>query len=250
MNLLDPHDWYWLIPIALFAVTLAGLVKGAMGVGMGMVALPILSLIIPPTQAIGLIVVPVLMSNFVQVVEHGQFVYTAKRFRWILVVQLVVLTVTVHLASGLSTEDMRDAFACVVLFAVVLMASRLRVHIKPSQEVAAGIVAGAIAGVMGGISSMTGPVLITYLMALQLKREEFVGSISVIYLINSLVMYTAMMWVGNFGVYELLMSCVGLLPMWLGMIVGKKIRMRLSEKAFRAALLLFLSGLALTLLLK
>jgi uncharacterized membrane protein YfcA len=49
---------------------------------------------------------------------------------------------------------------------------------------------------------------------------------------------------------ELLVSCATVVPMLLGLALGKRIRYRLSEKRFRALLLAFLLVLATVLLFK
>lgn len=250
MSEFQPAAWLVFILAGALIVMSAGIVKGAMGVGMGMLAVPMLSLFVPPSQAIGLMVVPVLWSNVVQTVERGSPLYSVKRFRWLIVSQLVSVVLTVRLTSSLSAEQMNVMFACAILVSVLLMATRPNVRIAPRYETAASMLAGVTAGVMGGVSSLTSPVLITYLMALNLKREEFIGSISVIYLFGSVFMYAAMIWFGRFGAFELAVSCATVLPMLLGLMLGKKIRSRLSEKLFRLLLLGFLTVLALVLLFK
>jgi uncharacterized protein len=236
MSEFQPAAWLVFLLAGAVIVLAAGIVKGAMGVGMGMLAVPMLSLFVPPAQAIGLMVVPVLWSNVVQTIERGSPIYSVKRFRWLIVSQLLSVVLTVRLTSSLSADQMNVMFACAILVSVLLMATRPNVRIAPRHETAASVLAGITAGVMGGVSSLTSPVLITYLMALNLKREEF--------------MYSAMVWYGRFGAFELLVSCATVLPMLLGLALGKKIRYRLSETRFRALLLAFLTVLATVLLFK
>jgi len=123
-------------------------------------------------------------------------------------------------------------------------------EIMPEQERWMGPVVGAIAGIMGGVSTLTGPIVITYLMALRLKREEFIASISIIYLLGSLPTYIAMLWYGRFGFNEVALSALALLPMFVGLRFGKAIRRFLSEIAFRRVLIGFLVILALMLVVK
>ena len=44
-----------------------GLVKGTLGFGMPMVALPIIAFIIPPTTAMILLCAPIFLTNFLQI---------------------------------------------------------------------------------------------------------------------------------------------------------------------------------------
>jgi uncharacterized membrane protein YfcA len=87
-------------------------------------------------------------------------------------------------------------------------------------------------------------------MALKLSREQFIGSISIVYLAASIPMYGAMLWYERFGWVEVGLSALGLIPMFLGLKIGKALRHRLSEEMFRKLLLIYLFVLAIVLTLK
>lgn len=85
-----------------------------------------------------------------------------------------------------------------LLVAVAWMSLQPNVLISPRFENLACIVVGVLAGLMGGLSTLTGPFIITLLMALRLSREQFIGSISIVYLFGSIPMYGAMLWYERF----------------------------------------------------
>ena len=109
---------------------------------------------------------------------------------------------------------------------------------------------GALSGALGGVSSAMGPLLITYLVALRLTREQFVGSVSVLNLFGALPLYLSLIAVGILGWPQALMSLLALAPVSLGMMAGKQLRQRVSEQRFRTLLLFFLTGVALILLIR
>lgn len=227
-----------------------GVVKGTLGVGLPLVAVPLLSLVIPAPLAIGLLAVPVLASNGLQAVQGGRLFYALRRFAPLMLAQLVATLLAVYWSRALSIQALNSLIAFTVLTAVVVMVLQPRGEVTPRQERWAGPVIGIIAGAMGGVSSMTGPILITYLMALRLPREEFVGSISIIYLLGAIPMYGAMLWWGRFGWTEVAWSCLALVPVVLGMRMGAVLRRRMSDRGFRLALFAFLTILAVLLLVK
>lgn len=202
------------LPWLLFAVALltGGLVKGALGVGLPLVAVPLLSLGMPPHLAIALLVVPVLASNFWQAVEGGRLVPSLQRFGGLIAAQFLATVLTVRMTLALSASQ--------------------------------------LSAMLGGVSSLTGPVIITYLMALRLRRDEFVGSISIIYLSAALPLYGAMLLFGRLGPTELTGSLLALVPMAAGLLAGKALRQHLDDNRFRRVLLVFLIVLAILLLLK
>lgn len=227
-----------------------GVVKGTLGAGLPLVVVPLLSLIMPAPQAIGLTVLPVLVSNLLQAIEGGRLRVAMRGFSSLMLAQLAGTLVAVHLSQHLTLKEINSAIALTVFSAVVLMVFQPRGAVQTRHRIWADPLVGAIAGLMAGISSLTGPILITYLMALRLPRDEFVGSISIIYLFGALPLYGAMLAWGRFGWTEVAWSCLALAPMVLGMRLGAALRHRLSEIVFRRVLLAFLLALSATLLVK
>ncbi len=241
----------WLA-LALGALMLAtgGLVKGALGAGLPLVVIPLLSLLIPAPQAMGLLVVPVLASNLLQAWQGGRLGLALRRFGPLMLAQLLATVLAVYWSQRLSVRGLNIAIALTVITAVAIMALQPSGQGLARHERWAGPLVGALAGALGGISTITGPILITYLMALRLPREQFVGSISIIYFFGAVPMYAAMLWWGRFGWAEVGWSCLAVAPVYAGMHLGAQLRRRMSEALFRRVLLGFLLVLALALLLK
>lgn len=240
------------VPWALFALAfvLGGIVKGALGVGLPLVAIPLLSLGIPAPTAIALLVIPVLSSNLWQAIEGGRLVSSLRRFGGLIAAQVLATVLMVRMTLALSAEQINAMMAGAVLLSVTLMALRPTLRIAPSRERIVGTGIGLLSGLLGGVSSLTGPVIITYLMALKLDRETFIGSISIIYLAGALPLYGAMLYFGSMDAAKFSLSALALLPMGLGLMAGKALRHRLDENRFRRLLLAFLTLLAALLLLK
>ena len=69
-------------------MVMGGLVKGTLGVGLPLVAVPLLSLLLPAPQAMGLLVVPVLASNLLQAWQGGRLGFALRRFGPLMLAQL------------------------------------------------------------------------------------------------------------------------------------------------------------------
>lgn len=232
------------------AFLLGGLVKGTLGIGLPLVAVPLLSLGLPPAQAMALMVVPVLASNLWQARESGISWPGVRRFWPILATLPLCTLITVPFTLAMSDDTLRNVIAAAVLLAVVLNALPLRLTISPDKERWCSAAVGLLSGVMGSVSALTGPLVISYLVSLRLAREVFVGTISVIYLSSAMALYGSMAVQGRITERELVLSCLALLPVGLGMSVGKRLRGRLSEAMFRGVLLGFLVAVAGLLLLR
>ncbi|KNE24585.1 MULTISPECIES: sulfite exporter TauE/SafE family protein [Achromobacter] len=228
----------------------AGVVKGTLGVGLPLFAVPLLSLVLPPPTAISLLVVPVLISNLWQAIQADKPIMYAARFKWLSLSLLVSTVVSVRLSLALPTDLLSLLVAASVICAVVLMMYKPEGAIPRKKELPLGVAVGILAGMMGGLSSMTGPFIITYLLALKLPRDEFVGSISIIYLFGMIPLYLALAYYGRLGLVETSMSMLAIVPMALGMFIGRRMRTFLSEEAFRRVLLGFLASVAVLLVSK
>ena len=226
-----------------------GVVKGTLGIGLPLVSVPLLSLFIAPTQAIALVSMPVLVSNAWQAWGSGN-AQAVRRFAPLIVAQLVATLLTVPLTLSMSVGALNATLAVVVLLAVALLALPIRVQVAPVHERAWSAGIGTVSGVMGGMSSLTGPLIISYLLSLRLSREEFIGSISLIYLGSAIPLYGSMAWHGRLGGSDLLLSALALVPMALGLALGKRLRSHLSDVWFRRMLLVLLSVVAVVLAFK
>jgi len=195
-------------------------------------------------------VVPVLSSNLWQAIDGGRLLQSLRRFRALIGVQIIATVLTVRLTLALSTSQLNVLLACVLLLGVAIMAFQPTLRVSPNHEEAVGTGIGLFSGLLGGVSALTGPVVITYLMSLKLDRDVFVASISVIYLSAALPLYGSMLWFHRIAPSDIVLSALAMLPMAAGLFLGKTLRQRLPEAVFRKLLLVFLTLLAILLLLK
>lgn len=237
-----------LLALVAGAFVLGGLVKGLLGVGLPLVVVPLLALVIPSPKAIALMGIPILLTNVWQAADGGHIGYALRRFATMLVPMVITTALTVRLTLGLPVSTLNTLVAAALLLAIALMVWHPKLDIEPRSERRWGAVVGMLTGAMGGVSSLMGPLVISYLVALGLDRERFIGSISIIYLAGALPLYLSMAALGVFGMPEAILSTLALAPVFAGMALGKRMRRHVSEIAFRRLLLGFLTVVALLLL--
>ena len=236
--------------ICILAFILGGLVKGTLGVGLPLLAVPLMSMVIPSPRAIGMVAVPVVLSNLWQMIDSRRIVQGWLRFWPLIIMQLISTVLTVKFTLSLDAHQMNQMVAGSMLLALVLMVLKPTFEVAPAAEKKASAVVGLLSGLLGGVSSLTGPVIITYLMALKLSREEFIGCISIIYLSSGLPLYLAMLYYGRMDLTDLTYSAMALVPMALGLMLGKMIRNKMSENAFRLILYVYLVVMSIALLVR
>jgi uncharacterized membrane protein YfcA len=250
MEFLLSTDTVLIIAACAAAILFGGIVKGTLGVGLPLFAVPLMSLMIGSTQAIALVAVPVLASNIWQAWQEASWKATLKRFWPLMLTQAIMTVFAVHWTLSFSVKQMNMLVAFAVVLAVVSMLFKPSFSISPEKEKWTGALVGTLSGMLGGVSSLMGPILISYMMSLKLKRDEFVGAISVIYLNAAWPLYAAMYGFGRMEVIDIGYSFLALVPMALGLSTGQKLRHKLSEEAFRKVLLGFLIFVASLLVLR
>jgi uncharacterized membrane protein YfcA len=241
-------DMVLIISVCTAAILGGGLIKGTLGVGLPLFAVPVMSLFISSTQAIALVSVPVLVSNIWQVWQEGSLKTSLKRFWPLMLTQAIMTVLSVYWTLSFSIRELNMVLALALIVAVVLMAFKPSFNIPPDKEPAISALVGVTSGLLGGASSLMGPIVISYMMSLKLSRDEFVGCISVIYLNAAWPLYLAMWHFGRMSLDDVGYSFFAIIPMFLGLQAGRKIRHLLSEETFRRALLGFLIAVAVLLL--
>ncbi len=223
----------FLLPVAL-AIVAGGLVKGTFGLGLPLVAMPLMTYFLSVASSISLLVVPMLATNLAQGFIGGgpAFLARLRRFGPTVITLMVCIAVSIK-ALVLIPEKILFALIGIAIIGIALLSRfRPRVLISPRQERWFGPLAGAIGGVLGGMTSFYGPPLMVFLAGLRLNKDEFVGAISLMYFMGAAGMAIGL---AGFGIADstvFLQSVLATIPAMLGIKLGQLIRVRLNEQHF------------------
>jgi len=238
------------VTLALGVLTflVAGTVKGTLGIGLPLVAVPLLATVLDLPTALALMVVPVLASNVMQAMQGRDQVATLRRF-WPLLLTLIPCAVLA--AQFVSSVDLRTGSlvlgAIVVLFSISQLI-KVRFDIPVRRERWLNPVIGVVAGLLGGVSNLFGPPLIMYLVALRLEKDAFVTTIGLLFIVASLTLYSTLAVVGVVTFDNALASLVAALPVMAGVFLGTRLRNRIDQKVFERVLLVVLVLIGLNLI--
>lgn len=236
------------LTLGLLTFLAAGTVKGTLGIGLPLVAVPLLATVLDLPTAIALMVVPVLTSNVIQAVQGKKKMAILRRF-WPLLVTLVPFTI--FTAQFLSSVDLRTGSlvlgVIVVLFSLTQLV-RFRFSISERQERFLNPTVGAVAGLLGGLSNLFGPPLIMYLVALKLEKDDFVTTIGLLFIVASATLYATLASVGVLTFENGLASLVAAFPVMAGVFLGARLRSRIHQKAFERVLMVVLVLIGLNLI--
>lgn len=219
--------------------------RGATGFGAGVVAIPLLLLVLPLAVVIPLVTATGMLASF------GQSLREMRHVHWAGMLQLIAPTLAgvalgLWLFAALDPQLLLKAFAGFIIGYALWSLRPARAPRVPRIWLAAsaGGLGGLVATLFGG---MAGPFYVVYLNALGLDKARFRATVSVVLFLLSAVRAAGY---GGLGFYDkrvFVLLAVSLPVMVLAMIAGDRWHRRLDEARFRrvVAALMVLSGLAL-----
>lgn len=223
-----------------FALLMAGTVKGILGIGIPIVSVSLLSLAINVPMAVALLPVPILLSNLYQSIRFAHIKRTLRRFAALIVALVVGTFAGARLLVDIDQRILAGIVGAAVLVFAVCAHFPRSLHLGRRAERWLGMPVGFLAGLLGGMTTFFGPPLIMFFFALNLQKDEFVGTISTVYLCAAVPLAAAFGMFGVMGPREFLLSSAAAVPIFCGMLIGQWLRTRISHELFRRGLLLML----------
>lgn len=213
------------------AFLLAGLIKGAVGIGLPTVVMGLLSIVMPPAQAAALMVIPAIATNVWQMAAGPALAALLRRYAGMIVAIFIGTFATI----GLMTKT--GAFAGAALGAVLalygaygLFARRFQVRREAERWVAPAV--GLVTGMLSGATGVFVIPTVPYLTSIKMNAEELVQSIGIVAFVCPLALGLALAINGNYRAEVAGASFLALFPALAGMYVGMRVRRRLPAAIF------------------
>jgi uncharacterized membrane protein YfcA len=233
--------------LSLFA---GGAVKGLVGLGLPVVGMPLLTLTLDLKTAIAVLVVPLIVSNLSQCFEGGMFLITLRRFWPTLAALFVSAVVSTRVLVALPERTLFTVAGAAIIILPLITYFRPTLRVGPTLERWLGPCAGVVGGFLGGVSAFYGPPLMIFLAALRLPKAAFIPAVSLMFFLGALGVAIGLLGFGVTGLRELGLSALATLPVFIGMSLGRRVRVALNERQFGLLLLAIYLTIGATFLLK
>ena len=237
------------LTVILCSVFLGGIIKGSVGIGMSMFSVPLIAFILPPTKAMMLLCFPVIVTNLIQM--DFKLGISNYRFFPMFITLFIGILVGGKLILSLDLTTISIIIAVTIItFTFINFFGLNLTSLKPKYERNLSMIIGFFSGVLGGMSTFYAPPVISFLVSLNLEKENFIRTTATMYFLVSIPLYSSLIYHGLGNYYDLLISFAITAPALLGQYFGTKIRMRLSNAIFRKTVLVILIIIGLSLLIK
>lgn len=233
--------------VVTLAFLLGGLVKGTLGIGMPLTAMPVLALYLPLTTSVPILALAMLLSNFVQMFTGGHLRESLVRFWPTLIALCVGLFIGTRILVAVDQRFLYLALGSMIFVFAAINLRGWQPRVPPQHErwVAPGL--GLVGGVFGGFTSIFGPPVILLMVALRLAKDTFVSAIGLVFFVGGVALSLALATTPVFGQEQLILGLIAHPPLFAGMWLGQKLRVRIPQETFRKAVLALLSLASLSL---
>lgn len=232
---------YW--SVAVIAVLITGISKSGFAGGAGAVAVPLLSLVMPPLQAIALMLpLLIIMDGFSVKLWWGQ--YNRTLLIALIPASLIGVAIGYATADQLSEDWIRLLLGMIAIAFVLMQFLSSRESGKQQKPNAVlGAVAGASAGFTSFLAHAGGPPLNMFLLKQKLQRSEFLATAVYFFAAINLFKLYPYIALEQFNKQILWQGAILIPVALIGVALGKWLQAHLSQKVFLNIIYVLLFGL-------
>ncbi|MCO6381513.1 MAG: sulfite exporter TauE/SafE family protein [Vannielia sp.] len=230
--------------IASCLLTAGATIKGLLGIGLPMVAIPGLTLVFGLPTALAMVSIPVAAANLWQV-----WLYRRTEGIWPVLLPFVCAGAlgtalgTIILVS-VAEVVLELALAAMLVAYIVFRVAQPGWALSGRRARAGALPVGLAAGMLHGATGISGPIGITFFHAQGLQRPQFILASGVMFLCFTLVQIPMLGATGVLGGSEALVGIVGLPAVALGLYLGDRLARRVDPVLFDRLVLLVLGWTA------
>lgn len=171
---------------SIVGVCLLGVSKGGF-FGLGVLALPLMSLFVPPLQA-GAIILPTALAQDVVTVWHYRRNWSASNLKIMLPSMAVGIFLAWLMAASLSAAHIRLALGVIATLFVLRhwLASRFERY-APRPNTFTGMLFGMVGGVTTMLANAGGPVWQMHLLPQKLDKLTYVGTVAMLFAVSNVI---------------------------------------------------------------
>lgn len=227
------------------AFIVAGIAKGAIGMGLPPIALAIMSFAVPLEAALAMMVVPSLATNVWQAIYGGGFVRLLRRFGLMAIASVAGLIAVAVTFDQLGSQNAVSWVGVILVIYAALALTAWRPAVSRAAERWANPLVGLASGAVAGITGVAAVPFLPYMQSLDIDRHDLVQALGIMFLFIIGALTVALGIQGAFTPTNLAGGLLAIAPTFLGVWLGQKARHAVSPETFRRIFLIgmFVVGL-------
>jgi uncharacterized protein len=229
------------------AFIVAGIAKGAIGMGMPPIAIGLMSFAVPLESAIAIMVVPTMVTNIWQAIYGGGFRPLMRRFGSMAVTAMVGILAVGYLLSDLGSPGTAGWVGILLVLYSLIALTPYRPRVPRRAEPWANPLIGLASGAVAGTTGVAAMPFLPYMQSLDMDRHELVQALGIMFIFITGMLAVSL---ALHGAYHLTTSVAGIAavaPSMVGVWLGQHARRRLSAETFRRIFIFGMLGVGLQL---
>lgn len=222
-----------LILLVAVAFTAAGGIKGVVGLGLPTISAAIMASVIDLRTAVGILIVPLLVTNLWQVLQTGGFRVLLRRFGVLNLAAGAGLWAGTEILFAVDPRWMQAGLGTLLILNAALQVIGGMPVVPRPREAGLAVPVGVVSGLIGGMTGSQGIVIAVYLASLNLTRDEYVQGVGLSFFLTGLVWVAAIAANGGITAQTLPLSAVALVAALAAMALGTRLRRHLPQARFR-----------------
>lgn len=229
---------------------LAGIVKGAIGLGLPTIGMGLMGTWLPIEDAAAILVLPALVTNIWQTF-NGPALPSLLRRLWPMMASLVLGTIVVASVvttarGGLAAGVLGGTLIVYAIFALKGVRFSVSARAEPLLGPAMGFTTGMICGSSAIFIIPSAP----YLQALALGKDELVQAFGLTAIVSSIALGLGLGVNDALTPWVAIPGAIAVVTAFAGMALGQIVRRRISVETFRRWILVGLLGLGLSMIVR
>jgi|TARA_B110000444_G_scaffold257804_1_gene297127 uncharacterized membrane protein YfcA len=234
--------------IMLFAISAGGFLKGVISFGFPLIALPILSLALPPKSAIFLLFFSLIFVNIREIKIKNRENY--KRIAPLALGIFLGIIVGSIIFHKVESEFISKMIGGTIVLSALINYFGFKINSSLLLNTSFSLLYGLFAGVIGGMTTIVGPLIVIYLVSLNLKKQIFSELVSLSVFSCLAPLYGIFFIYQEVTINDFLVSAAFAIPAILMQILGFKIRTIIPQNTFKNVTLFILIIIGLIVLYK
>jgi uncharacterized membrane protein YfcA len=227
------------------AFVVAGVAKGAIGMGMPPIAIGLMSFAVPLESAIAIMVVPTMVTNIWQAVYGGGFRVLMRRFGTMAVTAMIGILAVGLLLSDLGSPRTAGWVGVLLVLYSLIALTPWRPHVPRRVEPWANPLIGLASGAVAGSTGVAAVPFLPYMQSLELDRHELVQALGIMFLFITGMLAVSLALHGAYHLTNSVAGVAAVAPTMVGVWIGQHARRRLSAETFRKAFIFGMFGVGL-----
>lgn len=233
----------WVLVVLILTVIAGAAVQSLIGLGLGVVAAPVITLADPSLMPVVPLVLALLLP-LVTLLSEPRDQIDWRGLAWAVPARVPGTALGVALLVAVSDRTLGVLVAVIVLAAVALTAGTVRIPITPTSLIGAGLASG----VSGTATSIGGPPIAVLYQ--HRPSREIRSTLAVYFVVGALLSLVGLGLGGEVARHEVIVGLCLIPCLVLGTWAGKALRARLPEQQIRPAVLTLCALSALLLLVR